>query len=261
MPPLTLLFLGDVVGQPGLDAVRHVLPGLLQTHAPALAIVNGENAHGGSGLNRAAAQHLFESGAAVITTGDHFFKTKEHADVAADPRVLRPANYPRAAVGRGWGLYASPDGTPVAVLNLMGRLFMEAHRCPFEVADEALAEIQPQARVILVDMHAESNGEKVALGWHLDGRVSAVLGTHTHVQTADERLLAHATAYLTDAGMCGAHDSVLGRDVAPVLHRLRTGMYARFTVATGNVKVCGAFVRVDPATGRATSIERLQIRV
>jgi hypothetical protein len=256
---LTILFFGDVVGHPGRNGVAHAIPLLKERYDPDFIAANGENAAGGSGITLAVAQKLFSAGVHAITTGDHFYRNKEYVGVLGEPRVLRPANFPKLAEGRGWGVYQARGEVPVAVVNLMGRIFMEPHECPFAAADAILSELAGQARVILVDMHAETTSEKVALGWHLDGRVSAVLGTHTHVQTADERILPGGTAYITDLGMTGPYDSVIGRIKEAVLKKLRTGVPARFEVAKGDVRACGAVLRVDAETGKALAIERFVV--
>jgi hypothetical protein len=254
-----VLFFGDVVGQPGRQGLTQALPVLREKHNPDFVIANGENIAGGSGVTPGTVEKIFAAGVNVISTGDHFYRNKEYVGVLNDPRVLRPANFPVLADGHGWGLYQARDGTPVAVVNLMGRIFMEPHECPFATADAALKAVGEQAKVIIVDMHAETTSEKVALGWYLDGRVSAVLGTHTHIQTADERILPNGSAYITDVGMTGPYDSVIGRDKAAVLKKLRTGVPARFEVAKGDVRACGVAVEVDVDTGKSLRIERFQL--
>lgn len=256
---LNVLCFGDVVGRPGRAGLFHALKPLQARFTPSCTIVNAENAAGGSGISQTVAQKLFAAGVNVITTGDHFFRNKEFTTVVNDDRVLRPANFPTTALGRGWGVYALPGGVQLGVINLMGRIFMEPQRCPYEIADEIVPRIRERTPFIVVDMHAEATSEKVAMGWHLDGRVTAVFGTHTHIQTADERILPGGTAYITDLGMTGPYDSVIGREKEPVLKKLRTGMPARFEVARNDVRACGVIIRVDTDTGRASSIERFQI--
>lgn len=256
---VTVLFFGDVVGRPGRQALAHAIPLLRKQYDADFVVANGENAAAGSGLSPTTLNKLLSYGTDVVTTGDHIFRNKEYPGVINELRVLRPANYPKAADGKGWGLYTTNDSTRIVVINLMGRIFMEPLRCPFELADEILPAAASQARIILVDVHAEATSEKIALGWYLDGKVSAVVGTHTHVQTADERILPAGTAYITDLGMTGPYDSILGRVKAPVLRKFRTAMPARFDVAEGDPRACGAVVRIDSATGRATSIERFQV--
>ncbi|HYF49418.1 MAG TPA: TIGR00282 family metallophosphoesterase [Planctomycetota bacterium] len=261
MSTLTVLFFGDVVGRPGRNAIAQAIPMLREKHKADFVVVNGENAASGSGLTPTTFNKILSSGADVVTTGDHIFRNKEFPGIINELRVLRPANYPKSADGKGWGLYTTRNGTRIVVMNLMGRVFMEPLRCPFELADEILSVASSQARVILCDMHGEATSEKIAMGWHLDGRISALVGTHTHVQTADEHVLPGGTAYITDLGMCGPYDSVLGRDKNAVLKKLRTSMPARFEVAEGDVKACGVVVRIDVESGRATGIERFQVPI
>lgn len=258
---LTLLCFGDVVGRPGRHGLTVALKGLKSRFTPSFAVVNAENAAGGSGISASVSSKLFSSGVNVITTGDHFYRNKEFVSVIDDARVLRPANFPAVSRGHGWGVYETPVGRKIGVINLMGRIFMEPQRCPFEVADEIVTKLREQTSLIVVDMHAEATSEKVALGWYLAGRVSVIFGTHTHIQTADERILPGGTAYITDLGMTGPYDSVIGREKAPVLQKLRTGMPARFEVAKDDVRACGVVVQLDVNTGQAISIERFQIRV
>jgi len=254
-----VLFFGDVVGRPGREGLAYALPILKERYSADFVVVNGENASAGSGLTPATYAKLMAAGANVITTGDHIFRNREYPLIIHESPILRPANYPKAADGKGWGLYTTQAGIRILVMNLMGRVFMEPLRCPFELADEIIATAGAQTKVILVDMHAEATSEKVALGWHLDGKVSAVVGTHTHVQTADERILPGGTAYISDLGMTGPYDSVLGREKHAVLKKLRTSMPARFEVAQNDVRAAGVVVRIDDQTGRAQSIERFQL--
>lgn len=258
---LTILYFGDVVGRPGRKAVCHAIPVLKKLHDPDFIVANGENSAGGSGISPNTLQKLASYGVQALTSGDHIYRNKEYVGVIQDARVLRPANYPKSADGKGYGVYETRTGVRVGVINLMGRIFMEPLRCPFEQADRLLNELTQHVKVILVDMHAEATSEKIAMGWHLDGRVSAMVGTHTHIQTADERVLPKGTAYITDLGMCGPYDSVIGRVKEAVLKKLRTAMPARFDVAEGDVKACGVVLRVDTETGRARSIERFQIPI
>jgi hypothetical protein len=255
------MFFGDVVGRPGRETVRDALPQLKERFKPDFIIANVENIAGGSGVTAPTVQKIFAYGVNVCTTGDHIFRNKEFIHVIYDPRLLRPANLPTAALGKGWNVYQTSGGETIMVLNLLGRIFMEPNRCPFEAADEALAAVAAlprKPRVIVADMHAEATSEKCAIGRHLDGRVSAVVGSHTHVQTADDQILPGGTAYLTDLGMCGSHHSIIGREIQPVLQKLRTGMPARFEVASGGRKACGAVIRVETSTGKAVAVERFQ---
>jgi metallophosphoesterase (TIGR00282 family) len=262
---VNILFVGDVVGQAGRRIVREHLTHVLETNEVDLVVINGENAAGGFGLTPSIAEELFDLGAHVITTGNHIWDKKEIFEYMAVPaashvrgrRVLRPANY---AVGTpGFGFYEGelPTGQAYAVMNLQGRVFMSSCDDPFRMADALLAKIT--AKVILLDFHGEATSEKVALGWYLDGRVTAVLGTHTHVPTADERLLHNGTAYQTDVGMCGAFDSVIGVETELVLHRFLTGMPGKFEPAKGNPKMCATLIECNGATGRATAVRRIML--
>jgi metallophosphoesterase (TIGR00282 family) len=197
----------------------------------------------------------------VATSGDHIYKNKEVMEIIkTEARLLRPMNYQEKALGRGFGIYEAAPQIQIGVINLQGRIFMNPAECPFAAADRAVAEISKQTNMILVDMHAEATSEKVAMGHYLDGRVSAVLGTHTHIQTADESILSGGTAYLTDVGMTGPYDSVIGREVRPVLTKLTTGMPTRFNVAKHDVRICGAVVDVDETTGKARHIQRICLK-
>jgi metallophosphoesterase (TIGR00282 family) len=260
---LRILFVGDVFGHAGRRIVREHLPSLVSSQAVDLLVMNAENSAGGFGVTPAIAEELFDLGAHVLTTGNHVWDKREIIDYmqAADPRghdrgrrVLRPANYAEGSPGFGWYEGALADGTRYAVLNLQGRVFMASNDDPFRTADKLLQSIT--APVILVDFHAETTSEKVALGWHLDGRVTAVLGTHTHIPTADDRVLPGGTAYQTDVGMSGPYDSVIGVEKKDVLHRFLTGMPARFEQATGDPRMAATLIECDPITGHATSTRR-----
>jgi metallophosphoesterase (TIGR00282 family) len=262
---VNILFVGDVFGSAGRHIVREHLPHVVHNHSVDLLIINGENAAGGFGLTPSLAEELFDLGAHVITTGNHIWDKREIFDYMSVPadshergrRVLRPANY---AVGTpGFGVYQGqlPNGQSYAVMNLQGRVFMSSCDDPFRKADELLSKIT--AKVILLDIHAEATSEKVALGWYLDGRVTAVLGTHTHIPTADQRILHHGTAYQTDVGMSGPYDSVIGVERELVLNRFLTGMPGKFEAAKGNPKMCATLIACDGATGRATDIQRLML--
>lgn len=256
---MNLLFLGDVVGKPGRLAVREVLPRLIHRESAALVIANCENAAGGAGVEPAQCRELFAAGVDVLTSGNHVWRKREIFDfIENEPRLLRPANYPPGAPGAGWRCFDTSGGVKVAVVNLIGRVFMDAVDCPFQAADAILGALGGRARVIVVDMHAEATSEKGAMAWHLAGRVSAVLGSHTHVQTADERVLEPGTAFITDAGMCGPVDSVIGVKRELALRRFRTHLPTKFEPATGRAAVQGAVVTVDPESGRATAIKRVQ---
>ena len=257
---MNLLFIADVVGHPGRDVVRAVLPELRRRHDVDLVICNAENSAGGFGVTRDSAGALFEAGVDVLTGGNHLWDRKDSIGyIGEEPRLVRPANLPAGTPGQGSGVFRARDGTPVGVINLIGRVFMKEADCPFRAADAAIEALRGRCQTIFVDFHAETTAEKVALGWYLDGRVSAVVGTHTHVQTADERVLPHGTACVTDAGMTGGFDSVIGMDREVAVQRLLTLMPGRLAPATGDLRMNAILVTVDPATGRASAIRRLQI--
>jgi metallophosphoesterase, MG_246/BB_0505 family len=254
--PLRILFVADVVGQPGRDAVRALLPELKKELHPHLTILNGENAAGGFGLTAKLVVELKSAGADVITTGNHVFAQKDFLpELPKLEQVLRPANYPPKAPGRGWCV-AKAGGHDVLVMNLMGRVFVEALDDPFRAADAILAD-HPDVKIVFCDMHAEATSEKTAMGWYLDGRVSAVVGTHTHIPTADARVLPGGTAYVTDVGMVGPRDGCIGMDKDAVLQRFLTGVPTRFMVASGPVTFNSVLVTINGSTGRATSIQRV----
>lgn len=259
---MKILIVGDVVGHPGRDALKALLPILKSKHAVDFTIVNGENVAGGAGVTPKTADELLSAGADMLTSGQHIWRHyKQIAPyLGKEPRLLRPANYPPVTPGFGGYVYTARNGTRVGVINLLGRVFMgvDALDDPFRVGSRLIEEIRQKTPIIIVDMHAEATSEKVVMGWYLDGQVSAVVGTHTHIQTADERILPKGTAYLTDLGMTGPYDSVIGRKVEPVMEKFLTGVYSRFDVAEGNVKLCGALVEVDDSTGKAKQIERVQ---
>lgn len=255
---IRLLFLGDIVGEPGRSAVMRAVPVYLKEKGVDFVVVNGENAAGGRGITAKIAIDLLRSGVAVITTGDHVWDQRETAGyIPTEPRLLRPANYPPETPGNGSIVLATAKGK-VAVLNVQTRTFMQpALENPFRVAEEEVARLREETPVILVDVHGETTSEKIAMGRFLDGRVSAVIGTHTHTQTADERIFPGGTAFLCDAGMCGPHDSILGRDADVIVRRFLNCMPATFPIARGPVQLCGAIIEIDEATGRAQSIRRV----
>lgn len=256
---MNILFIGDVVGNPGREAIKSLLPGLKKEFDLDFTVVNAENAAGGSGITAKVAQELFEVQVDVLTSGDHIWKKKEIFElISAERRILRPNNFPATAPGAGYGVFTTPKGQKVGVICVLGRVFMDALECPFKTTMAAVEAITKETNVILVDIHAEATSEKVALGWYLQGKVSAVLGTHTHIQTADERILPEGTAYLTDAGMTGPYDSVIGRRVEDVMERFLTHVPVRFEVAEGNIQLCGAVMEIDEKTGRAKNITRIQ---
>ena len=263
---MNILFVGDIFGSAGRKIVREHIGHIRSTHNVELSVINVENAAGGFGVTPQIAEEVFDWGADVLTTGNHVWDKRELADylksVPADSherprRVIRPANFQPGLPGYGVYEGVTESGVPYAVLNLQGRVFMSGTNDPFNAATELLAGIK--AKVILLDFHAEATSEKVAMGWHLDGRVTAVLGTHTHVPTADERILPGGTAYQTDVGMSGPYDSVIGVEKELVLHRFLTGMPGKFEAAKGNPKMCAALIECDPVTGRATRIQRIML--
>ena len=255
---MKILFIGDIVGEPGRKAVRQLVPILRERHGLAAVIANGENSAGGSGITPATAAEIFAAGVDVITTGDHLWDQKEVEELlAGEPRFLRPLNYPPGTSGRGSGVFKLDGQAPFAALNLQGRVFMPELDNPFACVQAEVARLRASTNIIVVDMHAEATSEKIALARLLDGQVSAVLGTHTHVQTADEQIFPGGTAFLCDAGFTGPHESVLGRDIEPVLRRFLTNTPQKFTVARRRVLLQGAVVEIDEATGRARSIQRV----
>lgn len=259
---VTILFVGDIVGRPGRTITRLALPRLTARHGVDLVIANVENAAGGNGVTRAIGEALLDDGISVMTTGNHVWDKKEVIEyIGNQPRLLRPGNYPAGVPGRGQYCARTRGGVPVGVVNVMGRIFMNPLDNPFRVVREQIAALRAEhgARIVFVDFHAEATSEKKAMGWHLDGEVTAVAGTHTHVQTADERILPNGTAYITDVGMTGPHDSIIGVDPRPALKRFLDGMPAKFDTATRNPRINAVVVTADPGTGRAQSIERVDL--
>ena len=256
---IRLLFLGDIVGEPGRTAAKKVVTAMLAENAVDFVVVNGENAAHGRGITPKIAIDLLRSGVAVITTGDHVWDQKETAPyLATEPRVLRPVNYPPGAPGQGSIVLDTAKG-PIAVMNVQCRTFMNQQLDnPFTCAMQEVERLRAETPVIFVDVHGETTSEKTAVARHLDGKVSAVVGTHTHVQTADERILPGGTAFLCDAGMCGPLDSILGRKADAVVQKFLDALPSQFPIARGPVQVCGALVDIDPATGRAASISRFR---
>jgi metallophosphoesterase (TIGR00282 family) len=256
---MRILFVGDVVGAPGRRITRLRLKGLKRDVGADLTIVNGENAAGGAGLTAATAEELFAAGADVITTGNHVWDKREAWGLLErEPRILRPANYPEGSPGAGWVVVPCAD-TKIAVVNLMGRVFMPLVDDPFRAADRILDELRGAARVAIVDFHAEATSEKMAFAWHLDGRVAAVLGTHTHVATADARILPGGTAFMTDVGMTGPFESVIGVKKEQAVERFRTSRPIPYETADGDVRLAAVRVDVDPLSGRALAIERIEL--
>ena len=258
---MKLLFLGDIVGRPGRDLVRRHVRALAVHHAADLVIANGENAAGGAGITRENMLEIMSAGVDVITTGNHVWDKRETLEfIVNEPKLLRPANYPDGTPGAGSCVVTASNGVKVGVINVMGRVFLHAIDDPFRVAEREVAKCRGEgAHAIFVDMHAETTSEKIALSYYLDGMVTAVIGTHTHVQTADERILPGGTACLTDVGMTGAHDGVIGIEKEAIIARFVSGLPARFETATGDPRMHGVLIGVDDATGRATTIERIAL--
>ena len=258
--PVRILAIGDVVGRPGRQFLRDHLADIVAQERIDLVIANGENAAGGLGITRAQAADLHRSGVHVITTGDHVWRRADvRRALIEDPLLLRPLNFPAGTVGEGVAVATTAGGVEIRVVNLLGRIFLDPVDCPFKAIDRLLSD-EPDPKITLVDFHAEATSEKAAMAWHLDGRVSAVLGTHTHVQTADERLLERGTAFITDLGMTGPRRSILGRRVERVIEKFRSRVYVPLDVADGDVQMCGVIVTVDPDTGRALDIQRIAER-
>jgi len=257
-----LLFIGDIVGRPGRDLVRHSLAAIVESHQIDLVIANAENAAAGFGITREIGDQLLDYGVDVMTSGNHIWDKKEALDyIGTESRLLRPANYPAGAPGNGSYLARTRGGRSVGVINVMGRVFMLNIDDPFAVVKREIAAMRERTRLIFVDFHAEATSEKMAMGWHLDGLVTAVVGTHTHVQTADERVLPKGTAYLTDVGMTGPHDSIIGVEIEAALGRFLTGMPTKFETAAGNPRLNAVIIDADEDTGRALDIERLSLGV
>lgn len=258
---IKLLFIGDIVARTGRDLVRNGLKSLVAAHEINMVIANGENAAGGAGITREITEDLLRAGVHVLTSGNHIWAKREVLDfIDQEPRLLRPANYPPATPGRGSHVWHVDDSTAVGVINVMGRVFMAPLDDPFVSVRQQIAHVRDLgAKIIVVDFHAEATSEKLAMGWSLDGEVTAVIGTHTHVQTADERVLPGGTAYVTDVGMTGPHDGVIGMERAGALARFLTGIPSRFDAATGEPRLNGVVITADPATGRAAAIQRLSL--
>ena len=255
---MKVLFIGDVVGEPGRRAVKALVPVLRARYGVAYVIANGENSAGGSGITVKTAEEIFSAGVDMITTGDHLWDQKEVTVLLeTESRFLRPLNYPPGTAGQGSRVLSAPGQPALAVINLQGRVFMPGLENPFHIGETEVTRLREQTRNILVDFHAEATSEKIALARLLDGRVSAVIGTHTHVQTADEQIFAGGTAFLCDAGFTGPHESILGREIEPVLKRFITNVPQRFAVAKDRVLLQGAVIEIDETNGRAASIERI----
>jgi len=256
---MKILFIGDIVGSPGREAINKLVAPLKQEYAIDFVIANAENASGGSGITSKVSAELFGSGVDVLTSGDHIWKKSEIFElINQEERILRPLNFPSGAPGRGAGVFKSRKGLKVGVINVNGRVFMDALDCPFKTALRAAEELAKETKIIIVDIHAEATSEKIALGWYLDGKVSAIFGTHTHIQTADEKILPKGTAYITDVGMTGPYDSVIGRRVEDVLTRFLSAIPVKFNVAEENIQLHAGLVEIDEETGLARSILRIQ---
>ena len=257
---LNILAIGDIVGQPGRKILEKKLKNFIKEQNIGFCIANAENAAGGSGITVNIAKKLFTYDVDVITMGDHVWKRKEIYDLLqSDQRLLRPANYSPLAHGRGYVAIKTKGDYVVGIINLLGRIFMKPVDCPFRAADAAIEELSKLTNIIIVDMHAEATSEKIAMGWYLDGRVSAVVGTHTHIQTSDEKILPKGTGYITDLGMTGPHKSILGRDVDRVLKSIVTQVPTRYDIAENDPHIEGAVITVNKETGKAEEIKRVRI--
>lgn len=258
--PVNILFIGDIVGKPGRQAVSRDLHRLVDRYNIDVVIANGENASGGFGITAESARELFACGIHLFTSGNHIWDKKEALEyLVKEERIIRPANYPEGTPGNGSAVVTTPGGVRVGVINLEGRVFMNSLECPFRTADREIAALSEMTKIILVDFHAEATSEKTSLGWYLDGRVSAVVGTHTHVQTADERVLTEGTAYITDAGMTGAFDSVIGVRKDEPIRKFLTQLPSKFEVAKKDLRLNGVVLTIDDASGKALGIERVNI--
>ncbi|MBI4388486.1 MAG: TIGR00282 family metallophosphoesterase [Candidatus Omnitrophica bacterium] len=259
---MKILVLGDTVGKPGRKACSELIPKVIAQEQIDFVVVNGENLAAGSGITKETVDEIFSAGADVITTGDHVFKKKEANElVVKDRRIVRPLNYHQGTLGKGSTIVTAKNGVRVGVVNLLGRVFLKPIECPFRTVEKELETLGREARVILVDMHAEATSEKVAMGWFLDGKVSAVFGTHTHIQTSDETILPYGTAYITELGMCGPYESVIGRRVDQVLKQFLTQIPTHLDVAEEDARISGAVIEVDPESGKALSIKRIHERL
>ena len=255
-----ILAIGDIVGKPGRSVLKERLPSLIEEREIDFVVANGENAAQGSGITRNLFKEVISAGVDCVTCGDHVWKRMEIKPVLeSETRLLRPLNYPKKAAGRGTTILASRRGLRIGVISLIGRVFMSPADCPFEAVEKALAVMRAETSLCVVEIHAEATSEKLALAWKLDGKASFVFGTHTHIPTADASVLPGGTAYITDLGMTGPYDSVIGRDKENVLYKFETSMHATFNVASGDTRLCGALATVNSDTGRATAIERIEI--
>lgn len=258
---MNILFIGDVIGRTGRDTVKKFLPRIKQAKKISFSIVNGENVAAGVGLTPKTVKELFSYGIDVITSGNHFWDKKDVAEIIdVENRLLRPANYPPGVPGHGSVIVETSDGEKIGVINVAGRVFMPSLDCPFRKVESEVENFRKETSLIIVDIHAEATSEKIAMGWFLDGKVSAVIGTHTHVQTADDVVLPGGTAYITDIGMTGARNSVIGMKKELVLHHFLSQLPIKLEVADGEAELCGVILDIDPITGKANSIERIQMK-
>jgi metallophosphoesterase (TIGR00282 family) len=261
---LNVLFIGDIIGNPGRTAVKALLPGIISKNNIDFVIANGENSAGGNGVTRDIFDELMSCNIDMLTSGNHIWDKKEvFSFIQSEPRLLRPANYPDNNPGAGFGVYNAKrpgKSAKIGVISIMGRVFLPPADDPFKAADKALAEIKKQTNIIFVDIHAEATSEKQAMGFYLDGRVSAVIGTHTHVQTADEKILSAGTGYITDAGMTGPFDSVIGMKKEIILKRFVSLMPERFEPATGDIHINAVMFSVDESSGKTMKVERLDVK-
>lgn len=256
---LNILFIGDLVGKAGREALKKVLPNLKSKYNPHIIIANGENAANGRGITAAIAKEMFDAGVHGITMGNHTWDNKDiFTWIDDEKRIVRPANFPEGTPGRGAAIIKH-GGKELAIVNLQGRTFLPAIDCPFKAADELVEQCRKQTKFVLVDFHAEATSEKIAMGWHLDGRASIVVGTHTHVQTNDDRILPEGTAYLTDVGMCGPRDGVLGMEREAVLYKFQTQLPVRFVVDEGAWHFHAVFVQLDDSTGKALKMQKIRL--
>ena len=259
---MKVLFIGDIMGRGGRKAVKELLPRIKREKEIDFSLANGENAAGGAGITPKLMNQLFSDGVDVITSGNHFWNKKEIIPVIdKERRLLRPANYPPGVPGFGSTVAEIASGLKIGIINLSGRVFMQALDCPFRAAEREIKKLRKETLLIVVDMHAEATSEKIAMGWFLDGRVSAIVGTHTHVQTADERILPQGTAYITDIGMTGSAESVIGVKTNLILHRFLTQLPVRFEPAEDDIHLSAVVLDLNPSTGEANSIERIQLKV
>ena len=257
---MNILFIGDIVGRPGRELIRKGVRALAEKHEADLVIANAENAAAGFGITKDIGDTILEQGVDVMTSGNHIWDKKEVLEyIVTEPRLLRPANYPAGVPGRGSYVARTGDGREVGVINVMGRVFMTPIDDPFSLGTREAARLRARTPIVLVDMHAEATSEKIAMGWHLAGKVTAVVGTHTHVQTADDQILPGGTAYITDVGMTGPHDGIIGVEREPVINRFLTGLPSRFEAAKGMPKLHAVVITADTTTGEATSIERISL--